>query len=281
MLQSNPETSHDLSDLLILSVADVCSAAQSQNWPGGRVRGRTRQQEPVQVWVGHGGAEIRVWLHLWDLLPLPDRRGRYLGQSHPVECGECLCSARNQEESLLMWSLKRSCDLLKGGRHAEVCWWGGASYHSDQNSLRPQTRDQGKVSVHVVCVMSNTQQDGESSDTQYHVPSSLQHLFREPEKKPPTVVSNTFTALILSPFLLLLILVIFHFVFPLLFLAACVYGCNLESQTPPLFYYQTRALLIMSYTQFPEKLFTLDEWVSSKAWLMWKHKNYHGIFTAD
>ena len=38
----------------------------------------------------------------------------------------------------------------------------------------------------------------------------LQHLFREPEKKPPTVVSNTFTALILSPFLLLLILVMFH-----------------------------------------------------------------------
>lgn len=37
---------------------------------------------------------------------------------------------------------------------------------------------------------------------------SPQHLFREPEKKPPTVVSNTFTALILSPFLLLLILVI-------------------------------------------------------------------------
>ncbi|XP_016381372.1 dolichyl-diphosphooligosaccharide--protein glycosyltransferase subunit 2-like, partial [Sinocyclocheilus rhinocerous] len=34
----------------------------------------------------------------------------------------------------------------------------------------------------------------------------LQHLFREPEKKPPTVVSNAFTALVLSPFLLLLIL---------------------------------------------------------------------------
>lgn len=34
----------------------------------------------------------------------------------------------------------------------------------------------------------------------------IQHLFREPEKKPPTVVSNAFTALILSPFLLLLIL---------------------------------------------------------------------------
>lgn len=35
----------------------------------------------------------------------------------------------------------------------------------------------------------------------------LQHLFREPEKRPPTVVSNTFTALVLSPLLLLLILV--------------------------------------------------------------------------
>ena len=34
-----------------------------------------------------------------------------------------------------------------------------------------------------------------------------QHLFREPEKRPPTVVSNTFTALILSPLLLLFALV--------------------------------------------------------------------------
>ncbi|XP_055121221.1 dolichyl-diphosphooligosaccharide--protein glycosyltransferase subunit 2 isoform X2 [Symphalangus syndactylus] len=31
----------------------------------------------------------------------------------------------------------------------------------------------------------------------------IQHLFREPEKRPPTMVSNTFTALILSPLLLL------------------------------------------------------------------------------
>ncbi|KAF4093891.1 hypothetical protein AMELA_G00006710 [Ameiurus melas] len=34
----------------------------------------------------------------------------------------------------------------------------------------------------------------------------IQHMFREPEKRPPTVLSNTFTALVLSPFLLLLIL---------------------------------------------------------------------------
>ncbi|KAM7150201.1 dolichyl-diphosphooligosaccharide--protein glycosyltransferase subunit 2 [Macrochelys suwanniensis] len=34
----------------------------------------------------------------------------------------------------------------------------------------------------------------------------IQHLFREPEKRPPTVVSNTFTALILSPLFLLFIL---------------------------------------------------------------------------
>uniref|UniRef100_A0AAQ5XR09 Dolichyl-diphosphooligosaccharide--protein glycosyltransferase subunit 2 n=1 Tax=Amphiprion ocellaris TaxID=80972 RepID=A0AAQ5XR09_AMPOC len=44
------------------------------------------------------------------------------------------------------------------------------------------------------------------SKTLYVPKPEIQHLFRAPEKKPPTVVSNTFTALILSPFLLLLIL---------------------------------------------------------------------------
>ncbi|XP_064162656.1 dolichyl-diphosphooligosaccharide--protein glycosyltransferase subunit 2 isoform X1 [Anguilla rostrata] len=42
--------------------------------------------------------------------------------------------------------------------------------------------------------------------TLYIPKPEIQHLFREPEKKPPTVVSNTFTALVLSPLLLLLIL---------------------------------------------------------------------------
>ncbi|XP_049588540.1 dolichyl-diphosphooligosaccharide--protein glycosyltransferase subunit 2 [Syngnathus scovelli] len=42
--------------------------------------------------------------------------------------------------------------------------------------------------------------------TLYAPKPEIQHLFREPEKKPPTVVSNAFTALILSPLLLLLIL---------------------------------------------------------------------------
>uniref|UniRef100_A0A6Q2WU70 Dolichyl-diphosphooligosaccharide--protein glycosyltransferase subunit 2 n=1 Tax=Esox lucius TaxID=8010 RepID=A0A6Q2WU70_ESOLU len=42
--------------------------------------------------------------------------------------------------------------------------------------------------------------------TLYMPKPEIQHLFREPEKKPPTVVSNTFTALVLSPLLLLLIL---------------------------------------------------------------------------
>ncbi|XP_020338648.1 dolichyl-diphosphooligosaccharide--protein glycosyltransferase subunit 2 isoform X2 [Oncorhynchus kisutch] len=44
------------------------------------------------------------------------------------------------------------------------------------------------------------------SKTLYMPKPDIQHLFREPEKKPPTVVSNAFTALVLSPFLLLLIL---------------------------------------------------------------------------
>ncbi|XP_064825002.1 dolichyl-diphosphooligosaccharide--protein glycosyltransferase subunit 2 isoform X2 [Oncorhynchus masou masou] len=44
------------------------------------------------------------------------------------------------------------------------------------------------------------------SKTLYMPKQDIQHLFREPEKKPPTVVSNAFTALVLSPFLLLLIL---------------------------------------------------------------------------
>uniref|UniRef100_A0A8C5GWY3 Dolichyl-diphosphooligosaccharide--protein glycosyltransferase subunit 2 n=1 Tax=Gouania willdenowi TaxID=441366 RepID=A0A8C5GWY3_GOUWI len=42
--------------------------------------------------------------------------------------------------------------------------------------------------------------------TLYVPKPEIQHLFREPEKKPPTVVSNAFTALVLFPFLLLLIL---------------------------------------------------------------------------
>ncbi|XP_041109813.1 dolichyl-diphosphooligosaccharide--protein glycosyltransferase subunit 2-like [Polyodon spathula] len=40
----------------------------------------------------------------------------------------------------------------------------------------------------------------------YIAKPEIQHLFREPEKKPATVVSNAFTALVLAPFLLLIIL---------------------------------------------------------------------------
>lgn len=35
----------------------------------------------------------------------------------------------------------------------------------------------------------------------------VQHLFREPEKRPPAVVSNVFTVLTLAPILILVILV--------------------------------------------------------------------------
>lgn len=41
--------SPDVKNLFLVHVADLCTAAQSENWPGGRVCGRTRQQEPVQV----------------------------------------------------------------------------------------------------------------------------------------------------------------------------------------------------------------------------------------
>ncbi|XP_077583022.1 dolichyl-diphosphooligosaccharide--protein glycosyltransferase subunit 2 isoform X1 [Stigmatopora nigra] len=44
------------------------------------------------------------------------------------------------------------------------------------------------------------------SKTLYVPKPEINHLFREPEKKPPTVVSNAFTALVISPILLLLIL---------------------------------------------------------------------------
>ncbi|XP_069508396.1 dolichyl-diphosphooligosaccharide--protein glycosyltransferase subunit 2 isoform X2 [Ambystoma mexicanum] len=44
------------------------------------------------------------------------------------------------------------------------------------------------------------------SKTLFTPKPDIQHLFREPEKRPPTVVSNTFTALVLSPLLLLIIL---------------------------------------------------------------------------
>ncbi|KAJ1124011.1 hypothetical protein NDU88_002475 [Pleurodeles waltl] len=44
------------------------------------------------------------------------------------------------------------------------------------------------------------------SKTLFAPKPDIQHLFREPEKRPPTVVSNTFTALVLSPLLLLFIL---------------------------------------------------------------------------
>jgi len=36
---------------------------------------------------------------------------------------------------------------------------------------------------------------------------AIQHLFRVPEKRPPKVISTTFTALVLVPFVVMLIVV--------------------------------------------------------------------------
>lgn len=93
--------------------------------------------------------------------------------------------------------------VFKGRCCAEVCGRGGPSCHSAQDSLYSQTRDPGNTSA----VLSSVTFTSGLCKMKPESVSSLQHLFREPEKKPPTVVSNTFTALVLSPLLLLLILV--------------------------------------------------------------------------
>lgn len=127
--------------------------------------------------------------------------------------------------------------LFKGWCRSEVCGWRGPSCHSAQDPICTQTRDPGKIYVVLIwmwfyCTMTVNYKLVDKSE------KSLQHLFREPEKKPPTVVSNTFTALVLSPFLLLLILVILQtlcFLFYHIFIFYCqlnlqssMYGNNLE-----------------------------------------------------
>lgn len=54
----------------------------------------------------------------------------------------------------------------------------------------------------------------------------FQHMFREPEKRPPAVVSTVFTVLVLSPVLILVLLVslinIAFLIVPSLYLIVCV-----------------------------------------------------------
>lgn len=109
-------------------------------------------------------------------------------------------------------SLKFYVHLLKGWRYSEVCGRGGSSCYSAKDALYTQTRHPGN---HEGLVLDQINWQTLAFQCLHTQPRSLcfrisfcpQHLFREPEKKPPTVVSNTFTALVLSPFLLLLILV--------------------------------------------------------------------------
>uniref|UniRef100_A0A672F8M2 Dolichyl-diphosphooligosaccharide--protein glycosyltransferase subunit 2 n=1 Tax=Salarias fasciatus TaxID=181472 RepID=A0A672F8M2_SALFA len=70
--------------------------------------------------------------------------------------------------------------------------------------------------------------------TLYVPKPEIQHLFREPEKKPPTVVSNTFTALVLSPFLLLLILWLIVTI-----VGVCVYACVFSAMLGLMYVYWT------------------------------------------
>lgn len=131
----------------VCSVTDFCPAAQSENWPRGCVCGWTWQQECLQVWVGHSRAKIRVWLHLWDLLPLPHCWGCNLGESNSVERGECLFRL-GEEDYLLILRLSSQTWViisLTGWRCPEVCGRGGTSNYPAQNSLRAQTRDPGNT----------------------------------------------------------------------------------------------------------------------------------------
>lgn len=110
-------------------------------------------------------------------------------------------------------------NLFKGWRHSEVCGWGGSSYYSAKDALYTQTRHPGNIKDLLLFWRIWPR------SFHFKISFCLQHLFREPEKKPPTVVSNTFTALVLSPFLLLLILVKLK-IFLFLLLSAASYLLN-------------------------------------------------------
>lgn len=106
---SRPLRGKNEAHCFIFSLADFCPAAQSEDRPRGSVCGRTWQQECVQVWAGHCGAEVWVWLYLRHLFALPYCWGCYSGKSYLVERGESLlrlCGCNSYNTNILGCNFK-------------------------------------------------------------------------------------------------------------------------------------------------------------------------------
>lgn len=68
-------------------LSDFCPTSQPEDWPGGSVCCRTRQQECIQVWAGYLWKKDWVRFCLWYLYSVLDNWRCHSGKSNPVECG--------------------------------------------------------------------------------------------------------------------------------------------------------------------------------------------------